>query len=798
MSEEIILIDIEQLIAAYEAGLNRQLVINPNETNALIGYNLSLTTMEGILEANIVASDISFAKAITAVPADLGSANNELLSSEEEFDIKDYLYEECSITDIDGNKVKAENGDFFVNESRGELSFTDETKIYKKRFTNDFNYKFNANLSKAFDDKFFGKDGTISVEAFGKDYDLNFGLEKCFDCVVNINIDYAIPALEYTFDFSKQIRKIKELLRKIDEDLNPTALFKFICEFALNFGKNIICPSNLVGINLLLPSLFSKYSLDLASIRVDWTVALGPIIKTVIGALTSFVENIPRLIVPFLDCIINALKASVRYITTIIQSSENVYNTIHGSVEKLAGVIVRTAKSSAEALEDLGIINTDYEDLLESTKELQEEEMKLIGDLEKLNRDKSELQRDTERLDALYAERTRGLKLFVNNLISDARQSGVNANNLSVNDVKNALIQWLKENDYWIDHVLDGYKEEEYNKYLRVSQKLDEAIKKRKSLYKEKEKQYEEQFNEFLDDTLKEKKDEKKYFRFELFADKKPISFPGNPATKEEREEYVGKKMAAFFAENSNRTQAEISKAYKEFSKEASNLGSGGFRNDKPAKTIAGVNPTFSSRSVDYSLSDYIFSKYGIEIENKYKEPDFKLPGKGTYARSLNKSISEFVNNYMIKYIQAVKDWIIQTAGAIVLAFKSIEKFLGEYVETDIKILGNIQEILHLIRFTRLMYNLVTNGFGDCSKIKENKEVFQSILEKTHQDLIYDEDELKKQQLDPEDYIALKSKDGLYKTIIDLNDCSEASKHLTVSEDNLDAIYEGILNGVYR
>ena len=482
MSEEIILIDIEQLIAAYEAGLNRQLVINPNETNALIGYNLSLTTMEGILEANIVASDISFAKAITAVPADLGSANNELLSSEEEFDIKDYLYEECSITDIDENKVKAENGDFFVNESRGELSFTDETKIYKKRFTNDFNYKFNANLSKAFDDKFFGKDGTISVEAFGKDYDLNFGLEKCFDCVVNINIDYAIPALEYTFDFSKQIRKIKELLRKIDEDLNPTVLFKFICEFALNFGKNIICPSNLVGINLLLPSLFSKYSLDLASIRVDWTVALGPIIKTVIGALTSFVENIPRLIVPFLDCIINALKASVRYITTIIQSSENVYNTIHGSVEKLAGVIVRTAKSSAEALEDLGIINTDYEDLLESTKELQEEEMKLIGDLEKLNRDKSELQRDTERLDALYAERTRGLKLFVNNLISDARQSGVNANNLSVNDVKNALIQWLKENDYWIDHVLNGYKKEEYDKYLRVSKKLDEAIKKRRSL----------------------------------------------------------------------------------------------------------------------------------------------------------------------------------------------------------------------------------------------------------------------------------------------------------------------------
>ena len=181
MSEEIILIDIEQLIAAYEAGLNRQLVINPNETNALIGYNLSLTTMEGILEANIVASDISFAKAITAVPADLGSANNELLSSEEEFDIKDYLYEECSITDIDENKVKAENGDFFVNESRGELSFTDETKFIRKDLQMILIINLTQNLSKAFDDKFFGKDGTISVEAFGKDYDLNFGLEKCFD-----------------------------------------------------------------------------------------------------------------------------------------------------------------------------------------------------------------------------------------------------------------------------------------------------------------------------------------------------------------------------------------------------------------------------------------------------------------------------------------------------------------------------------------------------------------------------------------------------------------------------------------
>ena len=760
-----LLVDIDKLIEAYEAGLTRRIVEMPSNINSLIGYQASLTALEALLEGQEFTSNLSFTNIISA---DISEINNITEDPQEnDREAEDYYFE-CSTTDIDG-KVSKDNLDFFTTDSKGEFSFDalSDGKVYKKRFTNDFDLKFKYNLTEKIDEKLFGKDGKANL--FGKDF--NFGIEKCFDCFVTIDLSLATPAMEYTFDFSKQVNKIKDLLKQIDDDLNPTEMFKYICQFSIGFGENLICPSNLQAINLLLPGLFAKYSLDLASIRADWTVALGPILKTIIGGITSFLENIPRLNSTIVDCLINSLNSLVNYITAILMTAENSYNAVHNSVERIAQVV----KRGIDALPEL---DSPEENLTEATEELFKKEIDLL--LEKaLAKSSENIQRTKEE------KRTEALNLFVQ-FVKNNR----NNQSLTLEEVKRLLVEWLTSNSEWLKYVIQSSE----SKTTKELSDLRATIKSKEDILKK----YYDKYEKIWDESLETKKiqDGKKYFRVELYNESNVSSFTRATTkfTQEEKNEFLGKKMADYFNNNPLANEKAIASKYSEYEAEFLKLKNP--EQHSGPNSILGYNPMYKQQ--DYNGWDWLLAKYGIDIENKYKESDYKLPGKGTFGTKTSKNIKEFVDTYLIKNLQAWKDLVTRTIGNIVLTLKNLEVFIGEYIETDIRILGNIQEILHLIRFTRLMYNLIENGLSDCDKIKENKEVFKSILESTHKDLLFDDETLLKEELDPEDYIIIKSKDGAYSSIIDLTDCSEATKHLAVNENNLDLIYEGIFNGLSK
>ena len=781
----ILLADIQALIEAYEQALNRNFVTNPSDSNVNIGYQLPLITMETGIEAALVASETSFSDVIldAATPANNQGSNS---SSEEEFDIKDYFYSECSITDIDGKA--SESNDIFVSETRSELNFEQDKAYVKKRFVNDFSANMSFALTKSIDEKLFGKDGKVSITDEGVLSDLNFGIEKCFDCVIKIDLNFNLPALEFTFDFAKQLKQVKALLNQIETDLNPTLFFKFICEFSLGLGSNLICPSNLIGLNVILPSLYSKYSTDLMSLRLDWTTVLGPIVKTIVGSLTSFVENIPRLINPFIDCAINALKATIRYIDAVLNSLDKVYGEVHNTVEKVVSNII-------SGLEFSGLKNTELENAKKTSAKLAEE---LAG-----------VQIKSELLNKKYDsnEFKKALESFVNFIKETVSSENFNIKNyseLSYSEIEKMFLRWLSkpENQQWISLILDGVSKEEFDKYQTLKAERERLIKKKEDLYKK-----------HLDSVVKRERlasssNDARFFRLQGVIDNRPLHYPYlKTASKAEEDAYVKKKMAENGKLSSDKEFEN--KARVEFRTKNSGFGSG-VTKDKP-DVVGGINDkeeynlntrkkvNFIRKPEDeYNWYDYVFAKYGVDIENKYRESNFKLPGRDIGLRSANKSAKEWIEKVLISNLLDAKAYISGKANTLILALKNIEKFMGDFVETDVRVLGKIQEITHLIRFIRLVYELVSNGISNCEKIKQNKEVFQSILESSNKNLIFDDSVLDKEELSKDDYIAVRSKDGLYETIIDLTDCSDAINHLAVNESNLDNIYEGILNGIYR
>lgn len=790
MSEDVLIVDIDALINAYNEGLTRNISASITDTNVDIGLHQPLVSMEMMLESNLFAADLSFARYAMDLATESSAVIEEVASTEEEaVKIKDYLYRECYTTDIEGNRT--EELDFFTNDSLTEYSWKDGVALKKKRYTNDFNARLGFNLTRYYDDKIVGKDGTIK---WGK-YDLNFGIEKCFDCVIDINLEQIVPALEFTFDFSKQLQKIKELLNQLEQDLNPTAIFKMLCEVALNFGGNLICPSNLAAIELLLPVLFTKYSVDLLKLRLDWTVILGPIIKTAISALISYVENIPKLIVPFLDCVMNALRATVRYISNILKSAENVYNTLGGSIDKAVGAIHSAITSTKEGLQSIGILDSDLEDIEEDLEDLDKELKDSFNKNLQLALKKQAI--DTQEKELLDA-----VNKFVYYLNVKYTTLNVNLLTLSLEEIKVDLIDFLVDFPKYIDVILGSYSEEDLNTFKEIQKekaRLDRLSKERASL------------EESYDKELTASKNRKKYFRLDFVADNRELGYFTAKGYNETYNKVLKEKIDEFKKLNPNASRSLLESKTEIFEREArAEAKKIAFPNTAPeakktkdkrdlAWGINSKNENYKRKKEDtWNWKDYVFAKYGVDIESQYRETKYNLLPKANFAKSASEGIKGFVDDYFIKYLQEAKDYVMKVTANIILAFKSLESFLGEYVETDIKILGNIQEILHLIRFSRILYEILKNGFSSCKDIKENKAVFENILTQTNQNLLLDDSILESENLDPEDHIAIKSKDGRYSTIIDLNNCDEAMQHLSVNENNLDSIYEGILDGIYR
>jgi hypothetical protein len=729
-TEEVLLIDIQELINAYHEGLADNIAKRPTDTNVNIGMAQPLTSMQMILETNLVASELSFAKlAATLVEeqerALRGTSSIVTVKGEKSWidrridEIDEYTsqYAECYTTDIKGKRQ--EDIDFFTDDTLTESSWDEGKALHKQRLTNDLNYKLMMPLTKDFDEKYFGKKGTVKVDG----HDLNFGLEKCFDCVIKVNLSYAMPALEFTFNFAKQLKKLKELLKQINADLDPTKILSMICQMSLNFGKNLICPSNLLGIGLLLPHLFTKYSLDLVKLRFDWTVVLGPIMKTIIGSIVSFVENIPRLIVPFIDCFINVFKNTIKWISTMMSSAENVYNAAHTGIEKTAQLIDRAHTSAKQMLEATSLLDSKLEAL--------EEELKKQKNIYNDTTNNGTTNKDTGIwLQSSYRE--------INYRVSTGSESEEALRGI----LYSAFKSWRGDNNLEFTGLDEAMKTQMRDFLVANPQHLKAAL----SLTPTKSGRQQPQMPARLDDyvTDEEKEEKKAWNRYNIVN----------------LERAIAKETLA----------AKNRKKY--------------FRLDGVAED------THRKHSVA------AFRKIGFDLENKYKESPFKLPLKANFE-SGRKAVKDLITHYTIRHLEATKSWILQTAGNVILALKSIEKFLGEYIETDLKILGNIQEILHLIRFYRLLYELIKNGLTGCDKIKENKQVFETILQESNQELVLDDSILEKQNLDPQDHIALKSKDGRYSTIIDLNQCNEVMNHINVNENNLDSIYDGILNGIY-
>ena len=395
--DDLLLFDIVALINAYEDGMFKQIrATEPSEEVILTAYQNPLTALQTTIELSLLASENSMEDVVNGVILEqqrYASTYKESEPEKEETKVKeqeddiDHFYAECSFTDEKG-EVTTEWWDPQEAVVRKNLNFfpdkDDPRKNdpigyeYRKKFTNQYQTKFGAKLT----DYIEKNSPTVSIG--DKDYKLN--VEECLNCMIDINIELTLPSLEFIFNLDQLLQQVERMLKDMLKAMDPSALYDAICAFILNFGPNFACPANLIGINLILPTLFVKYAIDLAKIRFDWTSLFGPMIKALLDFLVQAVEAVPRMVNPFIDCFINALKTIMDAIRAIVASGEKITNETITTLNHLGYAIQKVTPDSwfDPVSKDIAEEYKDVRDSLEKRiKEGRQEGLKALEEYQK-------------------------------------------------------------------------------------------------------------------------------------------------------------------------------------------------------------------------------------------------------------------------------------------------------------------------------------------------------------------------------------------------------------------------------
>ncbi len=943
MNEDLLIVDIDKLIRAYEEGLIKSLSnssLEEIDINSSIGYLPVLIELQRGLSATVVASNNTLENLVQPLVEIKEEINAKKEKSFREIFVNN-SYGDCSVTDIDSKRQ--EEVDFFVNETRSKSEFNlfnekPAEVFYKKRFTNGVNMNAGAKVSKTLDTWLFGEDGKV----FGNQ---NFGLEKCFNCFIDIKLEFISPALEFLFDLGKLINKIKELLKQIDLDMSPLELMKYTCNFAIAFGENLLCPANLKGLNLILPTLFIKYSADLLKFRLDPSILLGAIIKTIVESLVSFVENIPRLMFPFIDCIRNAVSTTLQALASLYKSGTKILTDGVSLINKITDAGYKAFLAARRLFETLGVVDSYETELKNIDAEIYKALKELItatGDYNFL-RDEAENNQiviknqwmvlltnfvtwvkdlvDRNIYNGQVGEQVEGRfgnspVVFANYMSSDQfldmASNPTSANNvqtvlnslsydelkyISFEDFKKLFLSWLagqseetlnviinaglppREIERELDDLEMMYaaRERANKRMLAAEKRVHELIGREAELIEtlsDPVVQNKAKIELVAEDTSRKVPDyeaykqgaiaiaeqDSLYLNYMRYANQM-TSVPEARAqvlalAEKRKKEVIAEQMKIkvrpmIYRSTKKKDDLRLSinpRDYGDRGEAAKILGTaqnnvtqaprtleGGFElgeklyggklideyyrrerlrlNTNPAD-LSFLNAQSETQGDRWNLADFLLGKYGLDISSNYVEGDYKIFGgkkSSEIISTLNKAdakVTEFFTNVeklIVGKLDELKNYIQSQVNNIIATFKGFEAFLGEFAGLEISLLGEIKNLLHLIRLFRGVWELITNGLSNCDKIKNNQEVFKSIIEKTNpgtevkineskDTLTFDNSNGSTYTLNPNE-VAIIDANNLVK--VDLNDCQDVASHLVVNDRNLDSIYEGILNGIY-
>lgn len=792
------------LIEAYEKGLINSIRDNPTDTNAHVLYMSPLRNMEATLEV----SETGFESSVFALTEEeeVEQELTEKALNFEEVKNEDAFYQECKIPGHHQETIRTEDGKTVVRPYAGERR---DLNVFKRnsqpqlelRFgqKEGFRYKAgvykNKRISEAFDNFLSGDDGKITIGSGKNAWKTNFGIEECLDCLIDIELDLLIPPIEWTFSLTKLLQQIRDLINQIKTAMDPTNVFNPFCQFLAAIKENGLCPKNLPALQLILPTLFGKYSFDLAKIRLSWTGLFGPLIRGVVGGLVSALENIPRLANPFFDCIINSLTNFNKWIKTYLMSIDKIANELGKGFLTLDKVITRMGS---------------YYDMVAGNSS--EEQKELMRDLQR----RIEYLRDT----SLNANEGASLSYQNYNYGSLA----ISYNNFVERFISSSFLQEVREetDDFDLDTAFRAFTLYAANEGVLIVEHENNlyAIDLENFLFAEGDR----------NNTTQIASDAPRIQNVNYEDYQKMIAYINDLQVVRVNDNYIFTNTTTSTPlQNQTNTERAFAAQARQYNREyisakrdlearenlfrGSSAGSvrepftwfydPNFENSEKASMVENskrADPLFGDRFATAKYDAGALRKYELQGRLNYLPVEPSWFKEDWFDLGLNKSYQNSAMNFLIERqliptVKACKMYISNITQKVIATFKSLEKFMSEYVVTDLKIAGQILELLHIIRFIRTIYSFVKNDWS-CKDVSENPSIANETL--GNEPIVFRSEtpsangvvNIESQQRQ----LVVGTTNNKYSTVVDMTDCKNMFSKLNLNDFNLDAIYESMLN----
>lgn len=152
-----------------------------------------------------------------------------------------------------------------------------------------------------------GFDADINELLNGKPGGPQFGdwLKECLGCDLRLSFDWQLQPIDLILPVGDLINDINNLLDQFEGLLDPNSLMANLCDL-LN-GLNFLCIQDLLAILMALKMLLKSYLTFQLDIRLDWTLLLGPLLKMILDAIATLLQQLAGIVVAPLDCAYAAL-----------------------------------------------------------------------------------------------------------------------------------------------------------------------------------------------------------------------------------------------------------------------------------------------------------------------------------------------------------------------------------------------------------------------------------------------------------------------------------------------------------
>ena len=626
---------------------------------------------------------------------------------------------------------------------------------------------------------------------YAKNFDLNKSAENCFNCDLSFKLETTYPGIEMAWVFDKILKEISLFISAVKRNIDPAGIYNQLCNLKMFVGKNYMCPANMLNLQLMLPALFMKYSIDLGNLSVDANWLLGGLIKAIFATIAAFLENLRSLIMPFLNCYIDGINTTFGYIKSVVRSISRSVDSVADSLERMTGAITKTAAQIFD------IFNTT------DSEEAESRIQGIEGDIKRYERSYELL---LERLDAQYDS------LDEKRLWLDQIETSMHRLKQIISE--KTVISYILRNER--KYLRSGETILTYEDFrsLFIEYYLGDTVKSNTTFR-------EDYFSHFEEDRVAKNV----FYLIEYLKTAKEDVEKKEKKARDKiyktRKEMGDKKRSISSKEEQMKTQREVIEAKgKESIFERMSIANTFVNNTKffaapqPGPSLK-TTPTpryktgssLHSMGVDFNkfalgpwakVESFLTQRYGIKTSNQYMKTEyFKSFREKTkqYEKKSTDALEE-VRRILVKPAEVLKTFINDFIGNVINALHNLRILLDQGAMAEIKILGEILQLTHIIRLIRVIIKMAEEGLGGCDDIansKEKKDQLKEIIEDVNPDLkmdFYDEnsEELKSEKT----FAKIYAKNSNYAHLLNAKDCSELSFHTEKKSNNLDSIYDSL------